>query len=491
MLFKNSNYTLASGIFIRCIGVIYLIAFISFLVQYEGLIGSGGIAPLDRYLDSLQLNLGSKAYWLVPCINWLNSTEIFLYWQLIISVIFSILLIIGIIPIFSSIILWISYLSIVNVGQVFMSFQWDVLLLEAGFLTIFISPFKLFSGRSSEKSPHILFVFLFRLLLFKLMFSSGIGKILSGDETWRNLSALNFHYFTQPLPNTVSWYIAQLPQWFHKISVAIMLFIETVVPFFFFAPRRLRFIAGIITIILQIIIFATGNYTFFNLLAVSLCLFLFDDSFFRSANKNTNLILKDDENSFSGKSAKIKTVALSAFVFIILSLNIIQFSRRYLGLRDLPQVITQVVRYTSSFHLVNNYGLFTVMTTSRPEIIIEGSNDGRNWKTYEFNYKPGDLKGGVYFVAPHQPRLDWQMWFAALGDYRRNPWFVNFMYRISEGSPEVLALLKDPPFPKNPPKYLRAQVYDYTFTNNKERSETGDVWKRTYTRYYMPVLTNR
>jgi hypothetical protein len=201
--------------------------------------------------------------------------------------------------------------------------------------------------------------------------------------------------------------------------------------------------------------------------------------------------LKDDENSFSGKSANIKFAALSLFVLIILSLNIVQFSRRYLGLRDLPQFLTQVVRYTSSFHLVNNYGLFTVMTTSRPEIIIEGSNDGRNWKAYEFNYKPGDLKGGVYFVAPHQPRLDWQMWFAALGDYRRNPWFVNFMYRISEGSPEVLALLKDNPFPKNPPKYLRAQVYDYTFTNNKERSETGDVWKRTYTRYYMPVLTNR
>ena len=491
MLFKNSNYTLASGIFIRCIGVIYLIAFISFLVQYEGLIGSGGIAPLDRYLDSLRLNLGSKAYWLVPCINWLNSTEIFLYWQLVISIVFSILLIMGILPIFSSIVVWISYLSIVSIGQVFMSFQWDVLLLEAGFLTIFISPVKLFPSPSSEKSPHILLIFLFKLLLFKLMFSSGIGKILSGDETWRNLSALNFHYLTQPLPNPASWYIHQLPEWFHKISVAIMLFIETVVPFFFFAPRRLRYIAGFLTIILQLIIFATGNYTFFNLLSISLCLFLFDDSFFRSANKNKNLIFKNDEGSFSSKFANIKFAALSLFVLIILSLNIIQFSRRYLGLRDLPQFLTPVVRYTSSFNLVNNYGLFTVMTTSRPEIIIEGSNDGRNWKAYEFNYKPGDLKGGVYFVAPHQPRLDWQMWFAALGDYRRNPWFVNFMYRISEGSPEVLALLKDNPFPKNPPKYLRAQVYDYTFTNNKERSETGDVWKRTYTRYYMPVLTNR
>jgi len=475
MLVKNYNYTLTSWIYIRSIGFIYLIAFISFFFQYEGLIGTSGIAPFDRYLDSLQLNLGSKAYWLVPCINWLNSTEIFLYWQLIISIVFSILLILGIIPLFSSIIVWISYLSIVSIGQVFMSFQWDVLLLEAGFLTIFISPFKLFSGPSSDKSPHILFVFLFRLLLFKLMFSSGIGKILSGDEAWRNLSALNFHYFTQPLPSPVSWYIHQLPEWFHKISVAIMLFIEIIVPFFFFAPRRLRYIAGFLTIFLQIIIFATGNYTFFNLLSVSLCLFLFDDSLLRSTNKNRNLILKDDENSFQSNSAKIKTVVLTTFVFIILSLNIIQFSRRYLGLRDLPQFLSHVVRYTSSFNLVNNYGLFTVMTTSRPEIIIEGSNDGRNWKAYEFKYKPGDLNGGVRFVAPHQPRLDWQMWFAALGNYRRNPWFVNFMYGISEGSPEVLALLKDNPFPKNPPKYLRAQVYDYTFTNNEERSENGDV----------------
>jgi hypothetical protein len=488
MPFKKSNYTLTSWIFIRCIGVIYLIAFISFFVQYEGLIGQNGIIPFARYLDSLQTNLGSKAYWLVPTIGWLNGTDIFLYWQLIISIIFSILLIAGILPFFSSLLVWVSYLSIVNIGQAFMSFQWDILLIEAGFLTILASPLKLISRPSVDKSPHIIVVFLFRLLLFKLMFSSGIGKILSGDETWRKLTALNFHYFTQPLPNQVAWYIHQLPEWFHKISVAIMLFIEIVVPFFFFAPARLRYIAGILAITLQIIILATGNYTFFNILSISLCLFLFDDSLFRTVNKNTNLVFKKDEDSFSSKSANIKIAALSVLVLIIMSLNIIQFSGRYLGLINLPHTISTAVRYVSSFHIVNNYGLFTVMTTTRAEIIIEGSNDGRNWKAYEFNYKPGDLKGGVRFVAPHQPRLDWQMWFAALGDYRRNPWFVNFMYRILEGSPEVLALLKYNPFPDNPPKYLRAQVYDYTFTNNEERSGTGDVWKRTYTRYYMPVL---
>jgi len=131
------------------------------------------------------------------------------------------------------------------------------------------------------------------------------------------------------------------------------------------------------------------------------------------------------------------------------------------------------------------------MTTSRNEIIIEGSNDGRSWKPYEFNYKPGDLKSGLYIVAPHQPRLDWQMWFAALGDYRRDYWFVNLMYRIQQGSPDVLGLLKYNPFPQDPPKFLRARLFDYTFTNYEQRRKTGDKWKRNLIGYYMPVLTNR
>jgi len=475
----------------RFIGVIYFIAFVSFFLQSEGLIGDTGILPFNEYLKAAYDKLGSNAYYIIPAINWFNDSFIFLKFQLIFSIVASIFLILGITPLLTSLVLWISYLSIVSIGQVYMSFQWDALLLEAGFLTIFISPLKLISRPTSDKSPHILFVFLFRLLLFKLMFSSGIGKILSGDETWRNLTALNFHYFTQPLPTPISWYIHQLPDWFHKISVILTLFIETIVPFFFFAPKRLRFIAGFLTIILQLIIFATGNYTFFNLLSISLCLFLFDDSLFISTNKNRKLIFKDEENSNRSKSVRIKTIVLAVFVFIILTLNIIQFSRRYLGLRNIPDSVSITLRYISSFHIVNNYGLFTVMTTTRPEIIIEGSNDGKTWKSYEFKYKPGDLKEGDYFVAPHQPRLDWQMWFAALGDYRRNPWFVNFMYKILEGSNEVLALLKDNPFPQNPPKYLRAQVYDYEFTDTQERSANGEIWERTYKRYYLPVLKNR
>ncbi|NIX15063.1 MAG: lipase maturation factor family protein [Candidatus Dadabacteria bacterium] len=491
MQFKNSNYSAATWIFLKFIGAIYLIAFLSFFVQYDGLIGQNGILPFARYLDSLQTNLGSRAYWLVPTISWVNHTDTFLYWQLIISLIFSVALILGVLPIVSSLILFISYLSIVNIGQSFMTFQWDILLLEAGFLAILISPAKLLSRLRDDKSPQILLIFLLKLLLFKLMFSSGIGKLLSGDETWRNLTALNFHYYTQPLPNQLAWYFHQLPEWFHKTSVAIMLFIEIIVPFFFFAPGRLRYLAGFLTIGLQIIIMATGNYTFFNFLSVVLCLFLFDDNFFKSFYRTNSLIFKENRSTQNTAFAKIKLGSLILITLLIVGLSAIQFSRRYLGVRNLPEFVNKAVLYSSSYHIVNNYGLFTVMTTKRNEIIIEGSNDGINWKAYEFNYKPGDLKGGLHFVAPHQPRLDWQMWFAAFGDYRRNHWFVNLMYRLQEGRPEVLGFFKENPFPDKPPKFLRPQLYDYRFTSWEERKSSGDFWKRTYLRYYMPVISNR
>ena len=491
MQFSNSNYILTTRIFIRCMGVIYLIAFASFFVQFEGLIGQEGILPFADYLASLKTNLETRAYWLVPTISWLSSSDIFLYSQLIVSIIFSALLIAGVLPFVSSLMLWISYLSIVNIGQSFMSFQWDILLIEAGFLTILISPIKLLLKLKDNKSPHILLILLFKLLLFKLMFSSGIGKLLSGDETWRSLTALNFHYFTQPLPNHVAWHVHHLPEWFHKSSVAMMLFIEIIVPFFFFAPGRLRYLAGFFTIGLQIIIMATGNYTFFNLLTIVLCLFLFDDNFFKGFYRSNSLLLKEERVTGKTTCSRIKLGSLILVFFVIVSLSVIQFSLRYLGVRNPPQFLNRAVLYTSSYHIVNNYGLFTVMTTTRKEIIIEGSNDGRNWKTYEFRYKPSDLKGGLHIVAPHQPRLDWQMWFAALGDYRRNHWFVNLMYRIQQGAPEVLALLKENPFPYKPPRYLRAQLYDYTFTNTGEKKRTGDIWKRSYIGYYMPVLRSR
>lgn len=484
------SYRITSWLFLRGIGLIYLIAFISFYMEYEGLIGQQGILPFDLYLESARSNLGTDSYILLPAVNWINSTDAFMHWQLIISIVLSILHIAGVFPLGTSVLLWVSYLSAVNVGQIFMSYQWDALLLEAGFLGILISSFRLISKPRYAEQPSHIIIFLYRILLFKLMFSSGIGKVLSGDETWRNLTALDFHYFTQPLPNPVSWYMHQLPQWFHKISVLITLIIEIIVPFFYFIPGKARHIAGYITIIFQLIIFATGNYAYFNLLTILLCIFLYEDRILESripVNKPT-LVTGNKLRTTGDKSSSTKQKVLIIFAVFILLLNILLFGRRYLELRNIPESVVQLTRYISGFHIVNNYGLFTVMTTERPEIIIQGSNDGIKWTSYEFKYKPGDPKKPLSFVAPHQPRLDWQMWFAALGDYRTNPWIMNLLYRLKVGSTETINLFRENPFPGTPPAYLRAVLYNYKFTTLQERKESGAIWNREYSGLYLPVI---
>lgn len=490
MTTSGESYRLTAWLFLRGLGLIYLIAFLSFYLQYKGLIGEQGILPFNLFLKSAQTNLGTASYILIPAINWINSSEMFMHWQLLISIGLSVLLIAGIFPLGISILLWVSYLSVVNVGQIFMSYQWDVLLLETGFLSIFISSYKLISKPQSARAPSPILIFLFRILLFKLMFSSGIGKLLSGDEAWRNLTALDFHYFTQPIPNPISWYLYQPPHWFHKLSVLITLVIEIIVPFFYFVPGKLRRISGYITIIFQLIIMASGNYTFFNLIAIFLCMFLYDDEIL-----STLIPYKENGSGtqykflgIAGKSDNAAKVALVVFAVLILCLNALQFGIRYFGLREIPKPLITATRYISGFRIVNNYGLFTVMTTERPEIVIQGSNDGIKWSDYEFRYKPGDPKKSLRFVAPHQPRLDWQMWFAALGDYRANPWIINLLYRLKSGSAETIDFFWKNPFPDTPPVYLRTVIYNYKFTTIKERKETGAVWKREYRGLYLPVI---
>ena len=490
MTTSGESYKLTAWLFLRGLGLIYLIAFLSFYSQYKGLIGEQGILPFKLFLESARTNLGTASYIIMPAINWINSSEMFMHWQLLISIGLSVLLIVGIFPLGTSILLWVSYLSVVNVGQIFMSYQWDVLLLETGFLSIFISSYKRISKPQSAGAPSHILIFLFRVLLFKLMFSSGIGKLLSGDEAWRNLTALNFHYFTQPIPNPLSWYLYQLPYWFHKLSVLITLVIEIVIPFFYFVPGKLRRISGYITIIFQLIIMASGNYTFFNLLTILLCIFLYDDELLST-------IIPFNENGpgtqykflgIASKSGDLAKAALVILTVLILCLNALQFGIRYLGLREILKPIITATRYISGFRIVNNYGLFTVMTTERHEIVVQGSNDGIKWSDYEFRYKPGDPKKSLRFVAPHQPRLDWQMWFAALGDYRANPWIINLMYRLKSGSDETIDMFGENPFTGAPPVYLRTVLYNYEFTTIKERKETGAVWKREYRGLYLPVI---
>jgi predicted DCC family thiol-disulfide oxidoreductase YuxK len=487
------SFKISRWVFLRLLGIIYFIAFFSLFTQILGLIGSNGILPADIFLGSIKINLGWKAYADLPTLAWISYGDGFLRFIPFCGMLLSLLLIGGLLTFPALIGLWLLYLSLVNIGQDFMLFQWDTLLLETGFLAIFLAPRAMFERTTSGSSPSKIVLWLLRFLLFRLMFSSGIGKVVSGDATWRDFTALAFHYYTQPLPTPIAWHMYQLPLWFQKISVGFMYFIEIVVPFFIFAPRRLRFFGGIMLIFLQLLIMLTGNYTFFNLLTIALCILLFDDSLFKAIlpSKYKSLIVSSPTYIKSDSRFSVKKFAAILFFVFMFSLGCIQVGKAVVGYASMPRVFQSLIRWVSPYRLVNSYGLFTVMTTSRPEIIIEGSNDGRDWKEYEFKYKPGDLKKPLPWVEPLQPRLDWQMWFAALGSYRANPWFTNFMLRVLEGSPDVLDLLEKNPFPGRPPKYLRALVYEYNFTNPETRKKTGDIWTRELKGLYLPVLSLR
>lgn len=494
---ETPSYFLTRWLFLRALGIIYLIAFASLWTQIDGLIGSNGILPADQFMSQAKeqmksAGIGPDRFRILPTLCWLNSSDWFLQFQCAAGVGLSLLLIAGIAPAPCLFLLWVVYLSLSAIGREFMSFQWDILLLETGFLAIFFAPRQLLPRPSREAPPSRLVILLFRWLLFRLMFESGCVKLLSGDGLWKNFTALSVHYQTQPLPTWIGWYAHQFPMWVQKISCLGMFFIELVVPFLFFAPRRIRFWAGVITASLQALILLTGNYTFFNWLTLALCLLLLDDfSFARFLPEKFRALFTNHESRVINPHwilfRRIATVSLAVVILALTSLQLVTM----FGVRStLLNPLASAHNWLSSFRSVNRYGLFAVMTPLRPEIIVEGSNDGINWLPYEFKHKPGDLMKKPGFIAPHQPRLDWQMWFAALGTWRQNPWFVSFVVRLQQNSPATLALLKSNPFPKSPPRYLRAMLYEYRFTNLEERKLTGAWWKVIPIGEYLPPISS-
>lgn len=491
------SYFLTRWAFLRLLGVVYLVAFASLWPQVGGLVGVNGILPAQHFLASVAHSLGPERYRLLPTLAWVNASDGFLKFLAGGGTLLSVLLILGILPGPLLLILWISYLSLVTVGQDFMTFQWDILLLEAGFLAIFLAPWsglarhwKKPEDGASARPPSKALIWLLRWLLFRLVFLSGCVKLLSHDPTWRNLTALEYHYETQPLPTPLAWYAFQLPHWFQKCSTAGVFIMELAVPFLIFTPRRLRLTGCGLLVFFQILIAITGNFAFFNLLAISLCLLLLDDQALHHVFPRalTHRLLSSLDYA---KSSVTRRIGLAVLTVVILFGSAVLFIATISGSAAVPRSALKFTSWLEPFHIVGSYGLFAVMTTTRPEIIIQGSNDGLHWQDYEFKYKPGSLKKGPGWVAPYQPRLDWQMWFAALSNYRSNPWFVNLMIRLLEGSPQVLGLLGKNPFPSAPPRYVQALVYDYRFTGFAERRTTGDWWQRKLDGLYFPVATFR
>ncbi len=466
------RYEAASWIFLRGLGLIYFAAFASLAVQILGLVGSAGVLPLESYLRAVHEYLGVAAYRIVPTLFWLNTSDAALLAGTMAGMALALLVVSGIAVRAALVGLFTLYLSYVYAGQVFMTYQWDALLLETGFLAIFLT------GGSR------VVVWLYRWLLFRYLFMAGVAKLVSGDPTWRNLTALEYHFETQPLPTPLAWYAAHLPHWILAGGTAATLVVEVGVVFLIFAPRRLRAVAAWCVLGFQSLIALTGNYNFFNLLTMLLCIFLFDDAALRGVLP-TRLGARIAE--LAPRAGRTATTIAAAVAFTIVPVGVNRVWRLLSGTGfPAADILTSAI---APFLVVNSYGLFAVMTTARPEIVVEGSDDGEQWREYEFRYKPGSIWRRPGWSLPHQPRLDWQMWFAALGGPAEAPWFGGFLLRLLENSSPVLSLLAVNPFPDHPPKYVRAVLYEYRFADAKTHATTGQWWVREEEGSYFPAVS--
>lgn len=478
-LTHRPTYVDTRAALVRGLGAAYLAAFASLAVQVDGLVGSRGILPVGELLARARqaLGPGPTRFWMLPTLLWLDPSDRALHLLCWSGAVLGAAVVLGLFPGPALLLSWLFYLSLAVAGQDFLGFQWDSLLLEAGLLGILIAPWgpRLTRARDEPWPPAI---WLVRWLIFRLMLLSGIVKLASGDPAWRTLRALEHHYQTQPLPTWTSWYVHQLPAQFHLACVAIMFYAELVAPFFVFGPRPIRRVGFASLVSLQVLIAATGNYGFFNVLTIILCLSILDDrdwDWARSGAETTSRV--------RWSLPRRLTVGGIGTVLLVATGGILVES--VWPSAPIPGEVAMLQNALSPLRAANPYGLFAVMTTRRPEIVVEGSDDGETWRPYRFDWKPCEPDRMPRFAPFHLPRLDWQMWFAALGgNCRSQPWFLRFEQRLLEGSPPVLALLRENPFPDRPPRYVRSRLELYRFTTWGSRN----WWDRSDLGEYCPPI---
>lgn len=466
-MWNPENYTIAAHLFPRLLGLIYLFAIFPFLFQIRGLIGEHGILPIRDYLNHFRLHKPLKRFFYIPTLFWLDCSNRSLMALTIAGTIFSILLIFGVYPSILLALLFLIYLSIVSVGQDFLSFGWESLLLEITFYTFWIS---------LTPIPNAMMWICLNFLLFRFHIQAGACKLQSHDWCWRDLSALWFHYQSQPLPNMWAWYAHKLPLSLHKASTFIMFVIELIVPFGLFLTDDIRAATGIAFIGLQLIVWLTGNFSYLNHMTAAFSIILFSN-FFLSPVMDPPIVYPTN------------IITDSLITLIGIAFFILQIFRFWHHFQPLPRAIVNWIYSFSTLHLVNRYGLFAVMTKERIEIIIEGSEDGVEWKEYLCKYKPSEITRRPRRISPYQPRIDWQMWFLPFDDFEAEQWFHQFLYHLLKGTPAVVNLIRHNPFPDAPPKYIRALAYDYKFSTAQQKKELGWWWQRQYMGPFSPVLT--
>jgi len=506
----NATYAKTTWLFGRGLGLVFLIAFVSWHGQQAGLIGERGIAPAVDLMRALEVS--GESFWDVPTLAWtLGADDGALSAICFAGEAAALLLLLGFVPGPAAFAAALLYLSLRTVGGPFMAFQWDILLVETGWLAALVLPWRWAHPPHAVIEPPTFARWGIYALAFRLMLLSGAVKLASGDEAWARLEALEYHYWTQPLPNPLSWFVHQLPGWMHSIATAFVFVAEVGLPFAIVVALVARLVglarrrehgeaasravakhalraAGVGFIALMTVIALTGNYGFFNLLTAVIALPLIDDALIERlvpARLKERFVRIELE---LGAPAKVARLTQLVLLVPVLYLGGVALTLGLGGAEQLPRAAHEHLQAARPLHLTSSYGLFAVMTTERREIVIEGSLDGTEWREYRFAHKPGDPTELPGISAPHMPRLDWQMWFAALGSFRRNAWLGRFMTRLLEAEPTVLALLADDPFDGAPPRFVRARVYDYEFGDLDHLTETGQWWVTRELGPYSPVL---
>jgi hypothetical protein len=479
----RGQYWLTRFLFLRLLGLIYLLAFLVLVQQGQPLLGERGLLPACNYLarvDSLQPNrLAAVAS--VPTVFWLGCSDALLAILAWTGVGLAALLLIGVANVPLLLALWSLYLSFCNVGQLFYGYGWEILLLETGFLAIFLCPWLDPRPFPRNVPPPTAVIWLLRWVLFRVMFGAGLIK-LRGDPCWRDLTCMLYHYETQPLPNPLSWYMHQLPPVIHKVEVLFNHFVELIVPWSLFAPRRLRHIGGLFLVLFQFLLILSGNLSWLNWLTLTLCVACFDDAALAHILPARLTAPSPALSSQRSSRARIATVAALVAVVAYLSID---------PVRNLLAPQQAMNASFDPFHLVNTYGAFGSIGRQRREIILEGTADetigeGTRWKPYEFKCKPGDVDRRPCIVAPYHYRIDWQMWFAAMQDPRANPWLIHLIYELLQNDPGALSLLASNPFPARPPHFIRAELYEYAFTRCGDKGSAW--WTRQRLGPYLPPL---
>jgi lipase maturation factor 1 len=419
----------------------------------------------------------------------------------------SLLLVANVWPRAMLVVCFVGFVSFVGAAQDFANYQSDGMLLEAGFISLFLAPGGWLPGWGATSPAPRASLLLLLWEWFRIYFQSGAVKLLSGDPTWRNFTAMDEYYQNGPLPTSIGWYVQHLPEWFHKATAVTTLLMELVLVFMAFLPRRWRIVCFCIVTVWQAGVILTANYTFLNYLVLVLGFLLLDDRllrrflpgrFRRSFPELGEPASLEDEitrgevveaerprSGFRGHLGALRlavTAVMLTWVFYDTSLLMLRMFWRAEPLPGFPVVALE------PFRIANQYGLFAVMTPHRFEIEFQGSNDGATWTAYPFRYKPQDISKAPGLYAPYQPRFDWNLWFASLGAWREYPIVPRTEEALLENDADVLELFAGNPFGGAPPKYVRAVLWQYWFTSMAEKRTTGNWWRRQLLGTYAPTI---